>query len=58
MYNMIIKDERNTDDASDIEYKQIEETPYLQISHEHTPGFLVFIERNVKIRYGQTYSQL
>jgi hypothetical protein len=55
---MIIKDERNTDDASDIEYKQIEETPYLQISHEHTPGFLVFIERNVKIRDGQTYSQL
>jgi hypothetical protein len=30
---MIIEDERNTDNASDIEYEQINETPYVQISH-------------------------
>jgi len=37
---MIIEDKRNTDDASDIEYEQINEAPYVQISHEHTPRFL------------------
>jgi hypothetical protein len=28
---MIIEDERNTNDASDIEYEQIDDTPYVQI---------------------------
>jgi hypothetical protein len=42
MHNMIIEDERNTDDASDIDYEQIDETLYVQISREHTPGFLEF----------------
>jgi len=35
MHNMIIEDERNIDDASDTEYEQIDETLYVQISHEH-----------------------
>jgi hypothetical protein len=39
MHNMIIEDERNIDDASDTEYEQINETLYVQISHEHN-GFL------------------
>ncbi|XP_062154342.1 uncharacterized protein LOC133862526 [Alnus glutinosa] len=56
--NMIVEDERNTDDASDIDYEQIDETPYIQISHEHTPGFLEFIKRHVNIRDRQTHSQL
>jgi hypothetical protein len=34
---MIIEYERNTNDDNDIEYEQIDETPYEQISHEHTP---------------------
>jgi hypothetical protein len=33
---MITEDERNTDDANDIEYEQIDKTLYVQISHEHT----------------------
>jgi hypothetical protein len=37
MDNMIIEYERNTNDDNDIEYEQIDETPYEQISHEHTP---------------------
>jgi hypothetical protein len=49
MYNMIIEDERNTDHVSDLEYEQIDETPYVQISHEHTPWFLEFIERHVNV---------
>jgi hypothetical protein len=40
---MIIEDERNTDDASDIEYEQIDESPYVQIFHEHMLGFMEFI---------------
>jgi hypothetical protein len=56
---MIIEDERNTDNASDIEYEQIKETIDVQISHEHIPEFLEFIERHVNIRDGQTHdSQL
>jgi hypothetical protein len=56
MHNMIVEDEQNTDDASDIDYEQIDETPYVQISHEHTPGFLEFIEKHVNIRDRQTHS--
>jgi hypothetical protein len=55
---MIIEDEQNTDDVSDIDNKQIDETPCVQISHEHTIGFIEFIERNVNIRDDQTLSQL
>jgi hypothetical protein len=55
---MIIENEQNTDDASDIEYEQIDETLYVQIFYEHTPEFLEFIERHVNIRDGQTHSQL
>jgi hypothetical protein len=29
MHNKIIENERNTYDASDIEYEQIDETPYI-----------------------------
>lgn len=32
---------------SDIEYKQIDETPYVQIFHEHTYRLLEFIEKHV-----------
>jgi hypothetical protein len=53
---MIIEDKRNTDYASDIEYEQINEAPYVQISHEHTLGFLEFIERHVNIIDSQTHS--
>jgi hypothetical protein len=42
--------EIRTDNASDIEYEQINETFYVQISHEHIFGFLEFIERHVNIR--------
>jgi hypothetical protein len=55
---MIIEDKRNTDYASDIEYEQINEAPYVQISHEHTLGFLEFIERHVNTTDDQTHSQL
>jgi hypothetical protein len=58
MQNMIIENERNTDDASDIKYELNDETLYIQISHEHTLGFPEFIERHVNIRDGQTHSQL
>jgi hypothetical protein len=58
MHNMIIEDERNIDDTSDIEYEQIDETPYVQISHEHTLEVLKFIKRNMIIRDDQTHSYL
>jgi hypothetical protein len=50
--------EKNVDDISDIEYEQIDETLYIQISHDHTPEFLEFIERHVIVRGGQIHSQL
>jgi hypothetical protein len=53
---MIIKYERNTDDASDIEYEQIDETPYVQIFHEHTPKSLEFIERREYQRRSSSFS--
>jgi hypothetical protein len=46
------------DNASEIEYKQINKTPRVQISYEYTPGFFEFIERHVNIRDDQTHSQL
>jgi hypothetical protein len=55
---MIIEDEWNNDNASAIEYEQIDETSYVQISHKHTPEFLEFIESHVNIRDDQTHSQL
>jgi hypothetical protein len=55
---MIIEDEQNTVNANDIEYEPIDETPCVQISHEHTPEFLEFTEKHVNIRDGQTHSQL
>jgi hypothetical protein len=56
MQNMIIEDEWNTDDASDIKYEQIDETPGIQIPHEHNLRFLELIERHVNIRDSQTQS--
>jgi hypothetical protein len=37
---------------------KIDKTPYVQISYEHTPDFLEFIEKHVNIRDGQSHSQL
>ena len=40
---MIIENERNTNDAFDFEYEQANETPIVQVFHEHTPRFVEFI---------------
>jgi hypothetical protein len=58
LHNMIIEDERNTDDAIDFEYEQIGETPHVQISREYTPEFVEFIQRHLSTRHNQTHSQL
>jgi hypothetical protein len=56
IHNLIIEDERNIDNANDIEYEQIDETSYVQISHEDTPAFMEFIEMHMNIRDSQIHS--
>jgi hypothetical protein len=58
MHNMIIENERDTDDANEFEYEQIDETPQVQISRERTIEFVEFIQRHLSIRNSQTHSQL
>jgi hypothetical protein len=43
MYNMIIENERNTDDVNKFEYEQITEIPQVHISRNRTIGFMEFI---------------
>lgn len=56
LHNMIIEDKWNSDDAIDFEYEQIDETPNVQVSREHTLKFVEFIQMHLSIRDNQTYS--
>jgi hypothetical protein len=58
MHNMIIEYERNTDDAIDFEYEQIDETPSCTNFSRSYLGFVEFIQRHLSIRDSQTHSQL
>ena len=58
MHNMIIENERDTDDANEFEYEQIDETSQVQISRDRTIEFMEFIQRHLSIKNSQTHSQL
>jgi hypothetical protein len=50
MHNVIIENERDTDDTNEFEYEQIDKTPQVQISHNRTLEFVEFIQRYLSIR--------
>ena len=41
---MIIEDERDVNEAVELDYKQIDDNPTMQLSREHTNTFTEFIE--------------
>ena len=59
LYNIIAKDERDENKAVDFDYEQIDEVdnPPIQVSREHTNGFMVLIQSHERIRDQQIYSQ-
>ena len=44
LHNMIVEDERDVNEAVELDYKQIDDNPTIQLSREHTNEFMEFIE--------------
>ena len=57
---MIVEDERNENEAVDFNYEQIDEVnnPSIQVSHEHSNGFMAFIQSHQRIRDQEIHYQL
>ena len=41
---MIVEDERDVNEAAELDYEQIDDNPTIQLSREHTNTFTKFIE--------------
>ena len=44
LHNMIVKDERDVNEAVELDYEQIDDNPTIQLSREHTNEFMEFTE--------------
>ena len=44
LHNMIIDDERDVNEAVELDYEQIDDNPTIQLSREHTNEFMEFTE--------------
>ncbi|XP_050246615.1 uncharacterized protein LOC126717008 isoform X1 [Quercus robur] len=58
LHNMIIEDERDVNEAVEVDYEQIDDNPTIQLSRENTNEFTEFIETHQCIRDHQIHSQL
>ena len=55
---MIIEDERDVNEAVELDYEQIDDNPTIQLSWEHTNEFAEFIETHQCIQDHKIHSQL
>ena len=55
---MIIEDERDVNEAVELDYEQIDDNPTIQLSWEHTNEFTEFIETHQCIQDHKIHSQL
>ena len=58
LHNMIVEDERDVNEAVELDYEQIDDNPTIQLSREHTNEFMEFIETHWCIRDHKIHSQL
>ena len=58
LHNMIIEDERDVNEAVELDYEQIDDNPTMQLSREHTNEFTEFIETYQRIWDHKIHSQL
>ncbi|XP_028065216.1 uncharacterized protein LOC114268283 [Camellia sinensis] len=58
LHNMIIEDERDDNEAQDIDFEQIDESLLAQVSHERTTELMEFIQQNHRIKNRAIHSQL
>ncbi|XP_065623247.1 uncharacterized protein LOC136064850 [Quercus suber] len=58
LHNMIIEDERDVNEAVEVDYEQIDDNPTIQPSRENTNEFTEFIETHRCIRDHKIHSQL
>ena len=58
LHNMIIEDERDVNEAVELDYEQIDDNPTMQLSREHTNTFTEFIETHQCIRDHKNHFQL
>ena len=58
LHNMIIEDERDVNEVVELDYKQINDNPTIQLSRENTYTFTEFIETHQCIRDHKNHFQL
>ncbi|KAK9993908.1 hypothetical protein SO802_023611 [Lithocarpus litseifolius] len=58
LHNMIIEDERDVNEAVELDYEQIDDNPTIQLSRDHTNEFPEFIDTHQHIRDREIHSQL
>ncbi|XP_050275352.1 uncharacterized protein LOC126717583 [Quercus robur] len=58
LHNMIVEDERDVNEAVELDYEQIDDNPTIQMSRENTNTFTEFIETHQCIRDRKIHSQL
>ena len=58
LHNMIIEDERDVNEAVELDYEQINDDPTIQLSRENTNTFTEFIETHQCIRDHKNHFQL
>ena len=58
LHNMIVEDERDVNEAVELDYEQIDDNPTIQMSRENTNTFTEFIETHQCIRDRKIHSPL
>ena len=58
LHNMIIEDDRDVNEAVELDYEQIDDNLTMQLSREHTNTFTKFIETHQCIRDHKNHFQL
>ena len=60
LYNTIVEDEQDENEAVDFDYEQIDKVnnPPIQVSHGHANGYMTFIQSHQRIRDQEIYYQL
>ena len=58
LHNKIVEDERDVNEAVEVDYEQIDNNPTIQLSREHTNEFTEFIKTHQCIRDREIHDQL
>ncbi|XP_050255208.1 uncharacterized protein LOC126701116 [Quercus robur] len=58
LHNMIVEDERDVNEAVEVDYEQIDDNSTIQLSREHTNEFTEFIKTHQCIQDHEIHDQL